>query len=454
MSRYVRHKKGLVLVAVLWLVVVLGAIVATMGRSSRLDTKVTTFRVEQLRCKWAGRAGLEKAVAILNEDKETTENDSMTDLWATNEQELVDMPLQRCRFTVRIVDESSKLNVNTATFYQLMELPYMQEDIANAIIDWRDSDDMPTEGGAEAGYYGTLEYPYLPRDGEFRSIRELLLVKGVTRELLYGEDTNFNGQLDYNERDGDASPPMDDADGELDLGWIAYLTCYSGTGGNQGGGNGGGGGQDDDQGGSGGDNSNGGSNNGGDGGPNSNNGPGGNTNQGPGNNSRNSGTGGGGNSQNNSGNNSAGNQGNNNNQGGDNSDNDDNGQGDDGGSSDEGGQGAINVNTASEYVLTALLAEDYPNEAETIALEIINYRDGISEGLESPEQLVEDEVISQEVYDSISNSLTVSSDVFTVYVLATAERGQVDGSRLLTEAVIDRSSSEPEILYWYQGTDN
>ncbi|UCD94449.1 MAG: general secretion pathway protein GspK, partial [Candidatus Zixiibacteriota bacterium] len=38
---------------------------------------------------------------------------------------------------------------------------------------------------------------------------------------------NFNGQLDYNERDGDATPPNDDGDTELDLGWIAYLTCYT-----------------------------------------------------------------------------------------------------------------------------------------------------------------------------------------------------------------------------------
>ncbi|MBA7687564.1 hypothetical protein ES703_96028 [subsurface metagenome] len=60
-----------------------------------------------------------------------------------------------------------------------------------------------------------------------RTIRELLLVRGVTGRLLYGEDTNQNGQLDSNERDGDRSPPDDNEDGRLDKGLIEYLTCYS-----------------------------------------------------------------------------------------------------------------------------------------------------------------------------------------------------------------------------------
>jgi hypothetical protein len=45
--------------------------------------------------------------------------------------------------------------------------------------------------------------------------------------MLYGEDTNFNGLLDYNERDGDTSLPADNNDDTLEQGWIAYLSCYS-----------------------------------------------------------------------------------------------------------------------------------------------------------------------------------------------------------------------------------
>ncbi|UCE49335.1 MAG: general secretion pathway protein GspK, partial [Phycisphaerales bacterium] len=219
------NRKGLVIVAVLWTVVLLMAIVAVLGRRTRLDMKVCMARMDALRCKWACRAGVEKAVAVLNTDE--TENDTLLDLWSDNEEDFNDVALERCLLNIRVVDEASKLNINYATKDQLMGLPYMLEEIADSIIDWRDNDDMPSGFGVEGGYYEGLEFGYRGRNGPFRTIRELLMVKDVTDELFYGEDTNFNGQLDYNERDGDATPPNDDGDTELDLGWIAYLTCYT-----------------------------------------------------------------------------------------------------------------------------------------------------------------------------------------------------------------------------------
>ena len=88
------NNKGLVLVAVLWVVVVLMVLVAVLGRKSRLDTKVCLARTEALRCKWACRAGIEKAVGVLNED--TRESDCLTDLWSDNEEDFNDIWLQRC----------------------------------------------------------------------------------------------------------------------------------------------------------------------------------------------------------------------------------------------------------------------------------------------------------------------------------------------------------------------
>jgi len=136
-----------------------------------------------------------------------------------------------------LVDESAKLNLNTLLSNEssdpeevrqrLLYLPNMTEDVADAILDWLDEDDEPRELGAEAEYYLSLVPSYEPANGPFRSLDELLLVAGVTPELLYGEDWNRNGLLDPNEDDGDASPPLDDADGQLDLGWVDYLTVYS-----------------------------------------------------------------------------------------------------------------------------------------------------------------------------------------------------------------------------------
>ena len=131
-----------------------------------------------------------------------------------------------------LIDECARLNVNVlATFDpvegpardMLMALPNMTEDVADAILDWIDDDDDIREYGAESLDYSVA----LPRNGPVDSLEELLLVLGVTPELMYGEDANRNGVLDPNENDAEQSLPMDNSDGVLDLGWSQYLTVYS-----------------------------------------------------------------------------------------------------------------------------------------------------------------------------------------------------------------------------------
>ncbi|MHC4558090.1 MAG: type II secretion system minor pseudopilin [Planctomycetota bacterium] len=424
-----KDKKGLVLVTVLWVVVVLMVIVAILGRKSRLDTKVCFARREALRCKWACRAGIEKAIAVLNEDKTEDEtegnvlSDSLVDLWSDNDEDFNDVLLENCWFNVRIIDEASKLNINTVTKDQLLALPYMVEEIADAIIDWRDNDDTPSGAGVESGYYESLPFGYLARDGSFRTIRELLLVKDVTEELLYGEDTNFNGQLDYNERDGDENPPVDDGDSELDLGWIAYLTCYTPaesqssqdqTNQNQGGQN-----QDNQNQ----DNQNQSSQNQGD---------------------RNQ------NNQNQSSQNQSDQNQDNQNQNNQNQNNQNQNQNNQSASGQT--YAKVNINTASMYVLAALLGGG--DTAEQTAEDIIAYRETLDYGIESTTELTQISSINNNTFANIENYITVRSDVFTIYCLATADRGGTGGLRLQTEAVVDRSSSPCEILYWYQGVSN
>ena len=87
-------------------------------------------------------------------------------------------------------DESGKLNVNTATREQLMRLPDMTDTIAGAIIDWRDGNHEPEADGIEGSYYEGLSHPYRIRDGVMRTVRKLLLVRDVSPELFFREDTN------------------------------------------------------------------------------------------------------------------------------------------------------------------------------------------------------------------------------------------------------------------------
>ena len=128
---------------------------------------------------------------------------------------------------VRIVDEASKVNLNAATVEMLMGLPGMTAELAAAIKDWRDGDSQVSQGGAESEYYLLLSDPYYCKDAPFETVDEALLVRDVTCDILYGEDTNRNGVLDPNEDDASDSDPPDNRDGHLDRGIADFVTVYS-----------------------------------------------------------------------------------------------------------------------------------------------------------------------------------------------------------------------------------
>jgi len=57
------------------------------------------------------------------------------------------------------------------------------EGVRDAILDWRDEDDVSRPRGAEAAEYGRMTDPITPRNGAIRGIGELMHVKGVTKEF-------------------------------------------------------------------------------------------------------------------------------------------------------------------------------------------------------------------------------------------------------------------------------
>ena len=126
-----------------------------------------------------------------------------------------------------LVDECSKLNLNTATLEMLEALPEMTAELAASIIDWRDSDGELTPNGAESQYYLLREPGYLCKDSPFETVQELRLVMGGEWSALFGEDSNLNGVLDPNENDGDVSFPEDNENGRLEPGILEYVTVYS-----------------------------------------------------------------------------------------------------------------------------------------------------------------------------------------------------------------------------------
>ena len=134
-------------------------------------------------------------------------------------------------------NESARLNINALAQMEkqkagtgkqmLMVLPGMDDSIADAILDWLDADNDTRDNGAEADYYAGLNPPYAPKNGPLDTIEELLLVRGVTPQLLFGADANRNGFIDAGEQNLPQIADGTNADPETNRGWAAYLTLYS-----------------------------------------------------------------------------------------------------------------------------------------------------------------------------------------------------------------------------------
>jgi DNA uptake protein ComE-like DNA-binding protein len=232
------RRRAAILIIVLWALVILAMLAGGLSFVIGQDRMLAVFERDRVVAHWLARAGVERSMAEVMLDT-TPGMDNDAEEWADDDT-LQAYTLGDGTFSVirddyddssrghfGATDEAAKLNVNVATKDQLMKLPHMTAPVAAAIIDWRDDNEQPEPEGIERGHYLTLPHPYNIRNGPLKTIRELLLVRGVTEESFYGEDTNANGRLDPNEKDGDANPPVDNGDEKLDRGWYAWLTAHS-----------------------------------------------------------------------------------------------------------------------------------------------------------------------------------------------------------------------------------
>lgn len=127
-----------------------------------------------------------------------------------------------------LVDEASKINLNTANRTLLEGLPGITPEQVEYILSWRrQSGDSEAEGGDGGGTYSSMSPPRTNKGAPFESADELRLVYGMTLDVFLGEDTNRNGILDANEDDAEASAPRDDQDGQLLAGLSEYVTVVT-----------------------------------------------------------------------------------------------------------------------------------------------------------------------------------------------------------------------------------
>jgi|WetSurMetagenome_2_1015567.scaffolds.fasta_scaffold00013_80 general secretion pathway protein K len=193
-----RSERGIALLIVMWSLVLLMVIVLSFSYATKTEMRATIAFKEGIEEKFIAEAGIEMAIREIMFKKikggAPQEADKETAVWNTDG-ESNSFSLGNGSGLVRIIDESGKIDINKTPEIILkgliLNLGVKEEDaviIVDSILDWRDEDDYIRSNGAESSYYSSLPVPYKPKNADFESIEELMLVRGVTPELFYGKD--------------------------------------------------------------------------------------------------------------------------------------------------------------------------------------------------------------------------------------------------------------------------
>jgi general secretion pathway protein K len=189
------NQEGAALLLVLWVLVLLTGIVTEFAYSMRTEVAITRNFKEEQEAYYAALSGMELAKAEILSARGSMYLGERGDLIfgdrGSGPQR--EGKVGETFYAYSIEDEERKINLNSATPDQLRYLlrhagveGAQLDMIVDSILDWRDPDQLHRASGAEEDYYRSLPKPYSCKDGPFDAVEELLLVKGMTPEILYG----------------------------------------------------------------------------------------------------------------------------------------------------------------------------------------------------------------------------------------------------------------------------
>lgn len=202
---------GTMLIVTLWILAILTVFALALGRQSSLEIKLAKYQRDMLQAEQLARAAIEWVILEKRNDT-NKEIDTLNESWANNEAVFNSFQFGRGSFSLTYTldgsvlygmeDEQSKININQTNEQVLISLleAVGAEDAQNtvsSIFVWSGKEEDST--GEEEDYYQGLNPSYHCKKEEFKSIPELLLVRGITLQNLYGEDKDEDGHISSEE---------------------------------------------------------------------------------------------------------------------------------------------------------------------------------------------------------------------------------------------------------------
>jgi general secretion pathway protein K len=199
-----RSERGIALILVLWVVMLLAVIAGSFSYSVRTNVTVANNLVSQARVRALADAGIQRGLY------ELTKPESDGDRWLASGFSY-SFNMDTVEVSVVMRDESGKIDLNTANDVLLKGLFLsigLTDDqtiaLLDAILDWRDVDELVRPFGAEHERYKAEGFSYSPSNVAFESVEELRRVIGMTAEIyqkvegaitVHSKQTGFNSSV-------------------------------------------------------------------------------------------------------------------------------------------------------------------------------------------------------------------------------------------------------------------
>jgi general secretion pathway protein K len=175
-------QRGVALLLVLWACTLLAILLGGYAALARTEGLQARYLFAQTQAHYAAEAGLMRAVYGLQDPV-------VKQRW-TGDGRVYSFPYDNAKITLSAIDESGKVDLNTATPEVLQALfratgmkPAEAQVLADRVVDWHSPAGPAGEADTDRAAYVAAGRDYGPRHGPFVSIEELQMVLGITPAL-------------------------------------------------------------------------------------------------------------------------------------------------------------------------------------------------------------------------------------------------------------------------------
>lgn len=179
-----RSTRGVAFVLVLWVIALMSILLGAFAVIARTENLQARHLFDSTAARYAAEGGLARAIYELR-------NPDVASRWVADGRPYV-FEFEGNKVEVKMTDDSGKIDINVADAVMLKALfvssgvdEARAEELADAIVDWRDPDDDSSPHGAEASDYKHAGLKYEPRNAPFETVSEVQQVLGMDYDVYH-----------------------------------------------------------------------------------------------------------------------------------------------------------------------------------------------------------------------------------------------------------------------------